>query len=96
MPVLLGGLVLLTAGPAAACTCYNMSEAERVAQFDAVFVGTLVSHVMHIDPRYEAAQREFTRTSDLAPLHRAIENNSSRSVWTFQVSRVYKGAVGQR
>jgi hypothetical protein len=96
MPVLLGGLVLLTARPAAACTCYDMSEAERVARYDAVFVGTPVSHVMQIDPRYEAAQREFTRTSNLAPLHRAIENNSSRSVWTFQVSRVYKGSVGQR
>ena len=96
MPVLLGGLVLLTARPAVACTCYDMSEADRVARFDAVFVGTLVSHVMQIDPRYEAAQREFTRTSNPASLHRAIENNSSRSVWTFQVSRVYKGGVGQR
>jgi hypothetical protein len=96
VPLLLGGLVLVTAEPAAACTCYGMSEADRVARYDAVFVGRLVSHVIQIDPRYEAAQREFTRTSDLAPLHRAVENNSSRSVWTFQVSRVYKGAVRRR
>ena len=96
MPVLLGGLVLLTARPAAACTCPGMSEADRVAWYDAVFVGTPVSHVMQIDPRVEAAQREFTRTSNPARSTARSENDSSRSVWTFQVSRVYKGAVGQR
>lgn len=79
VPVLLGGLVLVTAEPAAACTCYDMSEADRVARYDAVFVGTLVSHVVHVDHKA-----------------RDLRSDSTRSVWTFQVSRVYKGAVRRR
>ena len=43
--VLLGGLLLVTvtAGPAAACTCFaGDSEPKRAARADAIFVGTLV------------------------------------------------------
>jgi hypothetical protein len=92
MSALLGGLVLLTAGPAAACTCYGTSEVERVARADAVFVGTVVSHVIHGDHK----ARELQASPDPAVSRRALGNDSTRSVWTFQVSRVYKGAVGQR
>jgi hypothetical protein len=92
VPVLLGGLVLLTARPAAACTCYGMSEAERVARYDAVFVGTLVSRITRIDQRAQ----EFKASSDPAVAWRAFLNDSTRSVWTFQVSRVYKGTVDRR
>lgn len=93
MPVLLGGLVLLTAGPAAACTCWSpRSEAGRVARADAVFVGTLVSNVIHVDHK----ARELMASPDPAVAWRAFRSDSTRSVWTFQVSRVYKGAVGQR
>ena len=92
MPMLLGGLVLLTAGPAAACTCYGMSEAERVTSADAVFVGTLVSRSIRIDQRAQ----ELKASSDPAVAWRASLSDSTHSVWTFQVSRVYKGAVGQR
>jgi hypothetical protein len=67
VPVMLGGLVLVTAGPAAACSCARISEAEVAARVDAVFVGTLVSS--RVDPSV---------------------------VLTFEVSRVYKGAVGKR
>jgi hypothetical protein len=95
--VLLGGLVLVTAGPAAACSCLGWrSEAEIATRADAVFVGTLISQATQIDPRVEQAQREFTRTSDQRVLIRALRNNTSRTVWMFQVSRVYKGAVGER
>jgi hypothetical protein len=93
MPVLLGGVVLLTAGPATACTCWSpRSEAGGVARADAVFVGTLVSHVIHVDHK----ARELMASPDPAVAWRAFRNDSTRSVWTFQVSRVYKGAVGQR
>jgi hypothetical protein len=95
--LLFGGLVLMTASPAAACTCAMQgAEADRAARADAVFVGTLLSQVTQIDPRMEQARREFTRTSDRRVLVRALRNDTSRTVWTFQVSRVYKGAVGQR
>jgi hypothetical protein len=95
--VMLGGLVLVTAEPAAACSCVNLgSDAAKAAHADAVFVGTLISQVNQIDPRVEQAQREFTRTSDQRVLVRALRNDTSRTVWTFQVSRVYKGAVGAR
>ena len=44
VPLLSGGLLLVTAGPAVACSCpIAKSEAERVARADAVFVGTLAS-----------------------------------------------------
>jgi hypothetical protein len=88
--------VLVTAGPAAACTCVGGSEAERAARADAIFVGTLISQATQIDPRVEQARREFTRTSDQRVLVRALRHDTSRTVWTFQVSRVYKGAVGER
>ena len=92
VPLLLGGLVLVTAEPAAACTCYDVSAAERVARADAVFVGTLVSHVIHVDSK----ARELMASPDPAVAYRAFLSDSTRSVWTFQASRVYKGAVGQR
>ena len=96
VPLLFGGLLLVTAEPAAACTCVGGSEAERAARANAIFVGTLISQVTQIDPRVEQAQREFTRTSDQRVLGRALMNDTSRTVWTFEVSRVYKGAVGER
>jgi hypothetical protein len=93
MPVLLGGLVLVTAGSAAACSCaITRSEADRVARADAVFVGTLVSQVDRIDQR----ARELMRSSDPAVVAQGLQSDSSRTVWTFEVSRVYKGAVGKR
>jgi hypothetical protein len=93
VPLLLGGLVLVTAGPAAACSCGIVpSEAERVARADAVFVGTLVSQVTQMD--YKA--RELMASPDPADRIRALGNDTSRTVWTFKVSRVYKGAVGKR
>lgn len=96
LPPLIGGLVLVAAGPAAACSCaIPGSEAQRAARADAVFVGTLISQATQIDPRVEQAQREFTRTSDQRVLVHALRNNTSRTMWTFQVSRVYKGAVGE-
>jgi hypothetical protein len=95
--VLQGGLLLVTARPAVACSCaMRGSDAQHAARADAVFVGTLISQVTQIDPRTEQAQHEFTRTSDPRVLVRALRNDTSRTVWTFQVSRVYKGAVGER
>jgi hypothetical protein len=47
--VMAGGLVLIGAGPAAACSCAIVrSEAERAARSDAVFVGELVGR--RVDP----------------------------------------------
>jgi hypothetical protein len=93
MPVLLGGLVLVTAGPAAACTCLSSrSEAERAARADAVFVGTLASHVIQVDHK----ARRLMASPDPAVAWRGFRNDSTHSVWTFQVSRVYKGTVGER
>jgi hypothetical protein len=80
--VMAGGLLVMTAGPAAACTCAMVrSEAERMARADAVFVGELVGS--RVDP--SASPRETRRIPYPAPV-----------VLTFKVSRVYKGAVGQR
>lgn len=91
--VLLGGLVVVTARPAVACSCAMVrSEAERVARSDAVFVGTMVSQVERIDQK----ARELMRSSDPAMRLRVYSSDSSRVVWTFQVSRVYKGVVGER
>ena len=91
--VLLGGLVVVTAGPAVACSCAMVrSEAERVARSDAVFVGTMVSQVERIDQK----ARKLMRSSDPAVRLRVYSSDSSRVVWTFQVSRVYKGVVGER
>lgn len=61
--VMLGGLVLVTAEPAAACSCVNLgSDAAKAAHADAVFVGTLISQVNQIDP---ASSRR--NASSLAP-----------------------------
>jgi hypothetical protein len=93
VPLLFGGLLLVTAGPAVACSCAIVrSEAERVARADAVFVGTLVSRVTQVDDK----ARELMASPDPAVRIRALGNVTSRTVWTFQVSRVYKGAVGKR
>jgi hypothetical protein len=101
VPVLLGGLLLMTAGPAAACTCVRVrSEAERVAGADAIFVGTLVSQVDRTDraARAELAElaQEPGRRSDR--FYQLLEKvgRSSSVVLTFEVSRVYKGTVGRR
>lgn len=80
--VMAGGLLLVTAGPAAACSCAVVrSEAERMARADAVFVGELVGS--RVDP--SAAPRETRRIPYPAPV-----------VLTFKVSRVHKGAVSER
>jgi hypothetical protein len=48
--MLIGGLLLVTAGPAAACTYpVPASEATSAARADAVFVGMLVSQVNQWD-----------------------------------------------
>jgi hypothetical protein len=39
--MMLGGLLLVTARPAAACTCAQMTEAQLAARVDVLFVGTL-------------------------------------------------------
>jgi hypothetical protein len=80
--VLAGGLLVMTAGPPAACSCAMVrSEAERMARADAVFVGELVGS--RVDP--SASPRETRRIPYPAPV-----------LLTFEVSRVYKGAVGAR
>ena len=80
--VMVSGLLVMTAGPAAACTCAMVrSEAERMARADAVFVGELIGS--RVDP--SASPRETRRIPYRAPV-----------VLTFKVSRVYKGAVGER
>lgn len=71
VPVVIGGFLLVTAGPATACTCaVGRSDAERAARADAVFVGT--------------------------PVSKPIRFDAGGAVWTFEVSRVYKGAVAKR
>jgi hypothetical protein len=77
VPVLIGGLLLVTARPAAACSCAVMSEAKKAAYADAIFVGTL------IDRRIGEPTGAVTSSTDMA-------------VWTFEVSRVYKGTVSER
>jgi len=81
--VLLGGLglVTVTAGPAAACSCPQMSEAARAAFSDAIFVGEVVGR--RVDPSASAPTAGSIRFPD--PV-----------VYTFKVSRVYKGAISQR
>ena len=97
VPMIIGGLLLVTAGPAVACSCARLrSEVERAARADAVFVGTLVSQVNRIDRGAERAVQEARRTSNSAVLIQALRSDSSRVVWTFEVSLVYKGAVGNR
>jgi hypothetical protein len=47
--VMAGGLVLLAAGPAAACTCPRIgTDAQQAARADAVFVGAVVGRT--VDP----------------------------------------------
>jgi hypothetical protein len=55
VPVMIGGWLLVTAGPAAACSCARISEAEVAARVDAVFVGRLVGS--RVDP--SALTREY-------------------------------------
>jgi hypothetical protein len=77
-----GGLLLMTAAPATACTCAMVrSEAERMARADAVFVGELIGS--RVDP--SASPRDTGRFPYPAPV-----------VLTFKVSRIHKGAVGER
>ena len=87
MPVMLGGLLLVTAGPAAACSCLGVSEAERVALADAVFVGTLADQ--RVDPS-ASASRVWSGSDPGTPA------GPPPVVYTFEVRRVYKGAVGAR
>lgn len=104
LPVLLGGLLLVTAAPAAACSCPSQSEAQQAAGADAVFVGTVLSRVNLIDPAAVAARAELAREGQRRPyrperiqeLMRKVTNSSDRAVLTFEVHRVYKGAVGKR
>lgn len=77
VPVLIGGLLLVTARPAAACSCAVMSEAKKAAYADAIFVGTLID-------------RRIGQPSGAATI------STQMAVWTFEVSRVYKGAVSRR
>lgn len=85
--VFLGGLLLVTvtARPAAACSCMaGLSEPERAARADAIFVGTLVG-----DGRADPSATAPTARSSPFPVPPPV-------VFTFEVSQVYKGAVGQR
>ena len=85
--VLLGGLLLVTvtARPAAACSCFGGdSEPKRAARSDAIFVGTLVGGG-RVDPSASAPKTRSSTFPVPAPV-----------VFTFEVSRVYKGAVGER
>jgi hypothetical protein len=103
--MLMGGLLLVTAEPAAACSYpIPVSEATYAAHADAVFVGTLVSQVTRIDRDAAAARdelaREFQRrpyrANRIAELTRKVTHSSDRAVLTFEVRRVYKGSVGGR
>lgn len=81
--VMVSGLVVMTAGPAAACSCAIVrSEAERMTRADAVFIGELVGS--QVDPS-ATSPRETRRIPFPAPV-----------VLTFKVSHVYKGAVDER
>jgi hypothetical protein len=97
--MMLGGLLLVTARPAAACTCARISEAEVAARVDAVFVGTLVGS--RVDPSVltrEYRQQEEKRIKELKERfgQSALVGELDPVVLTFEVSRVYKGAVGKR
>ena len=105
VPMLIGGLLLVTAGPAAACTYpVPASEATSAARADAVFVGTLVSQVNQWDWAASAARDELAREVQRRPyrrqrvdkLLRKVTHSSNRAVLTFEVRRVYKGTVGRR
>ena len=77
VPLLIGGLLLVTARPAAACSCAVMSEAKKAAYAHAIFVGTLLDR----------------RTGQPSG---AVMSSTHMAVWTFEVSRVYKGTVSRR
>jgi hypothetical protein len=89
--MMLGGLLLVTAGPAAACTCAQMTEAQLAARVDVLFVGTLVSS--RVDP--SVLTREYREERKRRErVDRSAVPASDPVVLTFEVSRVYKGAVG--
>jgi hypothetical protein len=77
--------VTVTAGPAAACSCFaGDSEPKRAARSDAIFVG-------------DAGWRRAGRPVGLSPKTRSgTFSVPAPVVFTFEVSRVYKGAVGER
>jgi hypothetical protein len=65
--MMIGGLLLVTARPAAACTCAQMTEAQLAASVDVLFVGTLVGS--RVDPSVltrEYRQREEQRIKELS------------------------------
>jgi hypothetical protein len=84
VPVLVGGLLLVTAAPAAACSCPAESEAQQAARADAVFVGTVLSRVNVLDPVAVAARAELARERQRRPYR------------LDRIHQVYKGAVGKR
>jgi hypothetical protein len=91
--VMLGGLVLVTAGPAAACSCAQMTEAQHAARIDVLFVGTLVGS--RVDP--SVLTREYREEKKRRErVDRSAVPEPDPVVLTFEVSRVYKGAVGKR
>ena len=97
--MMLGGLLLVTVRPAAACTCAQMTEAQLAARVDVLFVGTLVGS--RVDPSVltsEYRQREEQRIKELKERfgQSAVAGELDPVVLTFEVSRVYKGAVGKR
>jgi hypothetical protein len=100
VPVLLGGLLLVTAGPAAACSCPALgSDSERAARAEAVFVGKVVGE--RVDPSVltrEYRQREKKRIEELKERfgRSAVPTIPDPVVLTFEVSRVYKGTVSER
>jgi hypothetical protein len=102
VPMLIGGLLLITAEPAAACSYpVPASEATYAARADAVFVGTLRAQVNRIDRAAASARDELARERQRRPyrvaeLMRKVTHSSDRAVLTFEVRRVYKGTVGRR
>jgi hypothetical protein len=107
VPAIVGALLLVTGGPAAACSYpsapIRVSEAQYAARADAVFVGELVSWVARIDWAARAARTELAREFGTRPradrvreLMGKLRRSSDRTVWTLEVRRVYKGAVGER
>jgi hypothetical protein len=92
VPVMLGGLLLVTAEPAAGCTCVQMTEAQHAASVKTVFVGALVDS--RVDPSVLTRKYREARLRERDA--RSTFRNLDPVVLTFEVSRVYKGAVGKR
>jgi hypothetical protein len=91
--MMLGGLLLVTAGPATACTCAQMTEAQLAARVDVLFVGTLVGS--RVDP--SVLTREYREEKKRRErVDRSTIREPDPVVLTFEVTRVYKGAVGKR